>query len=661
MSDPNFETNAEVNRRDDGMSLIELLVAMSVLGLIVTVIAASIIVTMRHAPQASDRVTVARWEQNLGTWLPGDLASATWPTDTPEDPDSPDDPAEAVNNPDYEPCALDMCTWGENILHLSWFEDSDDIDVSYRYGQNDAGDYEFRRISCRNGSCEQIILVREMPPPSSGGEPPISVTFPPDILSTDPNGSPVVNTSGRRVSVSVTGLDGLELLSFTGGGTELVDLEPAAIQPPQFLQARSGCGGPISLIVDESGSLTNGDAAQVRAGVKSFVETFAGTPTQLQIVGFSSKARVLGGGSNWNKWYDLSDQATVDNLLGSSSPINGLGNNGATNWEDALYRVFYTETGQTYEALGNPANPPSELVVFFTDGMPTYHRDEDQTGAEDPELPSGDLPSHFDANNTTTAFYTQFDPKAWFRASWLLQQNQTEVIAVGVGTAFGMSTNLDRDTDLADPVIASDWAAPEFNDSGDSYSDPRRIPAEVALGDLIAGNDVSNYDGDITGRYVKVQYAGGWDAEAVKNADMLTTTDFSQFGGALEAIALSECGGTLSVQTRLQSTGQPVSATVTYEVTGDGLPLVESSTSAVSKSAVFDIATESATDTTVLLKPRTFENTGYTPVSWQCRSKNVVVTDPAKVDTVSGDPADGLDITISANEALSCVLLVQPA
>ena len=88
-------------RRDDGMSLVELLVAAAILGLIVTVIAASVVVTMRHAPVASDRVTVARWEQNLGTWLPGDLASATWPTDTPEYPDSPDDPAEAVNRPFY--------------------------------------------------------------------------------------------------------------------------------------------------------------------------------------------------------------------------------------------------------------------------------------------------------------------------------------------------------------------------------------------------------------------------------------------------------------------------------------------------------------------------------------------------------------------------------
>lgn len=656
------EQNARPRRprhADEGMTLVEILIVLSVLGVVVVVVAAAVIVTMRSAPVARDRATVARWEQNLGTWLPGDLASATWPVDTPEDPDSPDDPAQAVDNPDYEPCATAMCTWGENIAHLSWFEDADAVDVSYRYGQNVDGTYEFRRVECRNGSCEQIVLVRDMPAPSSGGEPPISVTFPPDILSTDPNGSPVVNTSGRRVSVTVRGLDGVDLLSFTGGGTELVDLQPAAIQPPQFLQARSGCGGPITLIVDESGSLTNSDAAKVRTGVKSFIETFAGTPTQLQIIGFNRTARVLGAGSNWNHWYDLSEQSTVNTLLGSSSPVDNLGNNSATNWEDAIYRATYTQTGQTYQALGNPANPPAELIVFFTDGMPTYHRDEDQTGAETPEIPDAELPSHFNANNTTTATYTQFDPKAWYRASWLLQQNATRVIGVGVGTAFGMSANLDRDTTLSDTVIANDWLAPYG--PADGQNQPRALPAEVALGDLIAGNDISNYAGDTTGRYVKVSYNGGWDPEAVGSADLLTTTDFSQFGGALESIALAECGGTLTVQTRNASSGSPVSGSVTYEITGDSVPLTESTTSAVSKTAVFDISTEGSSDVEVLLRPRSLDVAGYTAVGWECRLRNVVVNDPAKVSQVSGDPSEGLELSISTNEALSCILLVQPS
>src|SRR5690606_35087893 len=231
-------------------------------------------------------------EQNLGTWLPADLTSAEWPGDSDGD-GVPDDPTQAVDFAGYEPCALEACTFGENVAHLAWTEGAETVDVSYRYGATPDGSYEFRRVECRSGSCESITLVRDMPAPA-GGLPPISVTFPPDVESTDPNGSPIVDSSGRRVTVSVQGVQGVDLLSFTGGGVELVDLQPAAIQPPQFLQARSGCGGPITLIVDESGSLTNSDRNQVRTGVRSFVETFAGTPTQLQIIGFSADARVLG-------------------------------------------------------------------------------------------------------------------------------------------------------------------------------------------------------------------------------------------------------------------------------------------------------------------------------------------------------------------------------
>jgi hypothetical protein len=642
------------------MTLIELLVVMSILGLIVTVIAAALTVVIRQAPETVARVDTARWEQNLGTWLPADLTSAEWPVDTVEDPDSPDDPTDAVDYAPYEPCASDECTFGDNVAHFSWSED-DVIDVSYRYGQNAGGTFELRRVECSGGSCSSITLVRDMPAPSTDGELPVAVSFPPDLLSTDPNGSEIVDTIGRRVTVLINGENGIDVLSFAGGGAERVDLEAAAIQRPQFLLARSGCGGPISLIVDESGSLTNSDAAEVRLGVKSFVETFAGTPTQLQIIGFNTDARVLGAGTSWNHWYDLSEQSIVDMLLGGSSPIDGLDNNSATNWEDAIYRAFYTETGLTYEAAGNPAFPPAELVVFFTDGMPTYDRTIRRTGAENPGV--AEVPPRFDYRHTTVSHFTQFSPRSWYRASWLLQQTATRVIGVGVGTAFGRSADLDRDTELPDSIIDDAWSAPyNYSGSGSGYSHPRELPAEVALGDLIAGNDVSNFSGTTTDRYVKVSYNGGWDPEAVKDADILATTDFSQFGAALESIALAECGGTLTVQTRKLSGGEPLTSTVTYEVTGADRPLIESSTSAVSKTAVFDISAAGGASTDILLKPRTLDGSGFTADHWTCRSRNVEITDPDKV--AEANPAvgavEGIELSVEANEAVSCILFVVP-
>lgn len=629
------------------MTLIEVLISVAIVALLATVIAAAITVVLRQAPMTTARVDLARWEQNLGTWLPADLTSADWP--------APDDPDGSVDAPNYEPCSdIDsICDFGDNVAHLSWNEGGS-VDVSYRYGPVAGGSYEFRRVACRNGGCSSITLVRDMPPPSADGETPITVTFPPDVLSIAPNGSEIINSGGRRVTVRVDNAAGTGVLTFAGG-VERVDLPPAAIQPPEFLQARSGCGGPVTLIVDESGSLS-GAIGDVRAGVTSFVEAFAGTPTQLQVVAFDADARVLdddpadAAPEPWSHWFDLSDQATVDLLLGPSSPILDIASGGGTNWEDALYRAFHTESGQTYDAVANPAMPPSELVVFFTDGVPTSDRDTaggGQTGAESPEVSS--VPNRFDAPGRRRSGISQFSPRAWYRAQWHLLQTSTDVIGVGVGPGFGNDVDMVRNTRLDVKIVNAEWST-------------RKVPAEVLLGDLIAGNDPSDFTGTSSDRYVKVEFDGGWDAEAVKNADILTTTDFTQFGGALESIALAECGGTLTVQTRRGSDGSAISPAVTYEISGADRSVAESTTSAINKSAVFDIATGDRARAKVLLQPRTLEGTGFVADRWACRSRNVEITDPARMS--EADPGTGsiggVNVTVGANEAVSCVLFVEP-
>lgn len=651
------------------MTLIEVVISVGMIGLLAVTISTAIVVVLRTAPTTEARIEAARWEQNLGTWLPADLTSADSLPDISnfdplDDADYPTDPA-------YPPPAgCGDCAGDINVLQLSWDDGTGAVEVSYRYGPAaDGSGNILRRVSCTSGVCQSIILVRGLVD-SGGGLPPIKVTFPPDVLAEDPNtGSPVTDTSARSVTVTITSLladGGTRDLSFTGGGAELVDLIPAAIEPPKFLQASSDCGGPITLIVDGSGSLTNSDRSAVRAGVKSFVSTFAGTPTQLQIVRFSAEASVLGGSGSWNYWYDLSEPSVVAALLGPGSDIDDLGNSGATNWEDALYRAFYTENGDTYASIGNPARPPAELVVFFTDGMPTYHRDNQRAdpGQAAPEVASSNIPSHFRYNHTTVSSFTQFSPRAWFRASWLLQQNATSrVIGVGVGTAFSMSANLDRDTTISDEVIDSDWSAPYG--PADGYSDPRALPAQVALGDLIAGNDLSTYSGTTIGRYTKVEYDAaadasspdnnGWDPDAIKTADILTTTDMSKFGGALESIALAECGGTLSVQTRRASDQAPIPATVEYQSTVAGSPAEVAKTTAVAKTAVFKIASTGQSQD-VTLAPLSLP-AGYTADHWECRQKNALQGAP-KVVPVSGDVLEGIKINVEAIEAVSCVLFV---
>jgi hypothetical protein len=660
------------------MTLIELVVVIALVGLVVSVISAAIVVTVRQAPVLNDRVETARWEQNLGTWLPADLTSADIPPELIVHEDGSTEP-----NPEYydpsDPayagpagCPASMCAAGVNVLHLEWREGADDVVVTYRYVPSETGvGSDLIRVECRNAACSSIPMVRGMADVDGG--PPIVATTPPGIPYVDPNGSPAVNTAGRSVSITLAGAEGVKTLTFSGGGAELVNLKPAAIQPPQFLLARSGCGGPITLIVDESTSLSSADIANVKAGVRSFVQTFAGTPTRLQVITMAGTAQVLGAGSAWNRWYDLSEPTVVSSLLGGSSPINSeIAPRSATNWEDALYRAFYAQNGQTYQFNGNPAAPAPELVVFFTDGLPTYDRLDDHTGPTTPAGPNPAANSAFDGVWDNDEI-TQFSPRSWQKAQWIVQQNSTiPIIGVGVGQALDDSTDLFRDTTLSTTSSPARgvylWAATRTG-SGTSGNPYRKwIPAQLLLGDLIAGGNPATWT---TGTPLSTRFKGvAWSASEPSNggwgdiseADILTTTDFTRFGSALEQIALGECGGTLTIQTRLDTSGSPpVGAMVTYEVSGADHPLTESTTSAVAKTGVFDIATDGAAEEQVLLRPRPLTGSGYNPSRWECRSRNVVVTDPDKVSANGATAADGINVVVSANEALSCILYVVPA
>ena len=83
MSDRNKSASGSRRRRDAGMTLPELLIAVTVIGLIVTVLASSLIVTIRSRSSTEGRLNVARAEQTIGMWLPADLASADEVSDLP--------------------------------------------------------------------------------------------------------------------------------------------------------------------------------------------------------------------------------------------------------------------------------------------------------------------------------------------------------------------------------------------------------------------------------------------------------------------------------------------------------------------------------------------------------------------------------------------------
>ena len=657
------QKNAANKRRDGGMTLIELLITISVLGTIITVIGAAVIVTVRQQPVTRSRIDVAAWEQSLALWLPADLSSAgADPGDVNADETAP------------PPCGDAVCTFGSNALQLRWNDGSGETVVSYRYGPAADGDsFELRRVTCYAGSCNSLVVLRDLAVPSdddgnpipwaAGDEVPdtvINVTVPLAVGSSgscDPlNPTPDCDTSTRaqRVIVNVNGAPGLDgvdrssTVSFTAGGSSLSTLTPATFSGPTFLQANSGCGGPITLIVDRSASLSSSDFTSVRSGVRSFVNAFDGTPTKLQIITFGTVSSTLGT-TSWNRFFDLADPGDVELLMGPTGnsglisdivefPANA---DAGTNWEDALHRAYFSQNGETYEELGSPAAPPPELVIFFTDGRPTLHRGTDLWGWKSTDSSSSPIeppsvPSRFDYDTAgNTSYGADFSPLGWYRADYIIDQfRDIRLIGVGVGSAFNETTRVRR----------SGWP------TSSSY---RNIDNEVFLGDLAAGGDPSQNGTSASGGYVVREYDGSWGD--VTNANMLVTTQWPQFGSALQQIALAECGGTLTVQTR-DLAGQPADASITYQIDDKVV-----TTSRIAKAATFDIPLNGVPSTSVDLIPQSFEDTGYAPASWNCRSGGADLTLGSDYDLITpGTPGDGISVTVSANAAVSCTLSVSP-
>ena len=73
---------------------------------------------------------------------------------------------------------------------------------------------------------------------------------------------------------------GINQISITAGGTVRSEIAANSVQgAPTFVEARSRCGGPMTLVIDESNSI-GASITDVKAGVRTFVEALAGTPVQ---------------------------------------------------------------------------------------------------------------------------------------------------------------------------------------------------------------------------------------------------------------------------------------------------------------------------------------------------------------------------------------------
>jgi prepilin-type N-terminal cleavage/methylation domain-containing protein len=663
-------------RRDAGMTLPELLISMVVIGLILAVVAGSMVVTLRTQRSTDGRLNVARSEQGVSMWLPTDLASAVTANDEPGSPLC------------AAPCPTAASLGGSNALVLSWPSGSATTTVAYLYRPQSSGQgFELLRVECTGGTCQSLVVLHDLAAPSGvfvPGVTPvpddvINVTIPLAADATSEGGATDSSSGARRIIVTINGGGasegdggGVNRVSITAGGTDLGTLEAEKVTGPSFLKAQSRCGGPITIIVDDSGSIAAaGAATKVEEGVRSFVKALAGTPTKVQIIAFSNESRQLDSPTvtAWNHYYEMTNLTTVSALVGEDDGVPAgtirqrLGQTGGTNWEDAIYRTFYSDTmlGTRLDADGNPATYVPNLVVFFTDGEPTRNMEGGSSYRSTSGIPSG--PIQRAQPKWPTPNGSAFDQEGYDRADfWINDFRNSEdyrIVGVGVGSIANSNTKVYAFNDATAQSYSYGLTYSSSNvyrrssgggTSGSAFA--RNTTTEKVLGNFVVGGAL------LTGGtpYVKASYDDATDKWTnTAAADLFVTEDWDALAAALTEIAVGKCGGTLTLQTRMMD-GSNAPSDVSYETQGKIV-----TTSAITRAASFEFDFPAGTGYSTPVVPQDFATTGYTAESWACTLRGLPLSAARWSLIVPTNRAAGINVQVEPNEAVSCTLTVSPS
>lgn len=136
-------------------------------------------------------------------------------------------------------------------------------------------------------------------------------------------------------------------------------------------------------------------------------------------------------------------------------------------------------------------------------------------------------------------------------------------------------------------------------------------------------------------------------------ADFYAVPLWSQFAAALNGMALAECGGTVTVQTKV---GVAAAADpFTYQ---NSVDLKTATTSSQFRSGTFDFDLSGGGSRTVGITPLNVSGLSkYEPVGWSCTASGVNY--PFTTTPIAGSPWSKITLTVSPNQAISCVQTVR--
>ena len=121
------------------------------------------------------------------------------------------------------------------------------------------------------------------------------------------------------------------------------------------------------MILDDSGSISSSEADQVRTAADTFASSLVGTPSRVKVDVFSTRATgIQANGTSTSTLGNIVFRDPAD----YTAPTSG-GGDGGTNWDDGL------------EVARRSSGGPGDLVVFITDGDPTYRNETEPNGHAD--------------------------------------------------------------------------------------------------------------------------------------------------------------------------------------------------------------------------------------------------------------------------------------
>ncbi len=547
------------------MSLVEMVLGITIAGFVLGAISMSMIVILRAEKPTASRITEATDVAFLQTYLPVDYSAVVSRSTEPTD-----QPIAGKTLPGTNVLSL--------IRHVYGPSGTTTMTVSYRY-VNVAADWQLIRYEWGNpsrpGVLGDTIVGHELaaPPPGwTANQAPahaVAITAQASADGLLGDDMQVVFASGNVFTTSGTALaaGGSLPSDYSGGGNDPVAL-------------RSRCGGRVTLVLDNSGSIkfVGAGPAQVRDAAKGFIDAFTGTPTDMSVTQFSTTASTIYP-STFGTYFSV---LTAGNsaITSAKSGIDAMAFSGNTNWEDGLYRAARDNSG-------NPLAVQPELLVFVTDGDPTYIR------------PSSSA-------NATTATAKAVDAANFARA------HGARVIGIIVGAGANSSASIGR---LKQVVGATQWDG-SVNGSG------QVVVGNAATADFFVA-------------------PGG---------------NFSRLGEVLRAVVAGECGGTVTVQKRIEvgAVLEDPTQTWTYTTETGSRTLDPDEEAAIT----FDFSFPTGVGEKAVQITET-PSAGFSYHRVECTSGGATL--PANRISPAPNGQPGVVVTITPNEAVSCTFIGRPA